>query len=109
MKLNIKKHLLSLVRGEAVDGRFFKDNLFITCFVVISAVAVIGARFSHATAEAKARGLRNDIEVARTEKQRECSQYMTFIRETHMKALVDSLHLGLVISGENNRELHLED
>lgn len=108
MKLNIKKYILSVARGEAVDGRFFKNHLFITCFIVISAISVIAARFSHGTAEAKIRSLNQQIEVANTQKLAECSRYHTLTRESAMINLVDSLKLGLVISGDQIRELHLD-
>ncbi|MDE6463479.1 MAG: hypothetical protein K2L16_02445 [Muribaculaceae bacterium] len=101
-KENIKKGLSkvagkarAVAQGDAVDSRFFKQHFFATAFAVITCLAFIAARFDHATTEAGIRSLNTQIDVARTHKQQELSRYHTLTRESAMRHLVDSLHLGL--------------
>lgn len=97
MKKNIQKKVRDTLGGAIVDSRVFKRHLVMTLFIIVSCIYVIAARFSHATAQSRARALAREIEVAKTEKQYERSRYMTLTRESAMIRLVDSLNLGLTV------------
>lgn len=94
------KKALELAQGDVVDARFFKKHFFATAFIVITCMALIAARFEHATTAATVRALQKEIDRADTYKQEEQARYMTLTRESAMIHLVDSLGLGLEISSE---------
>lgn len=102
MKKSLKTGLTKLgrgakvvLRGDAVDSRFFRKHFFITAFTVITCMLFIAARIDHATTARDIRRINIEIAKARTEKQKEVSRYHTLTRESTMRRLVDSLHLGL--------------
>ncbi len=76
-----------MVQGDAVDSRFFKRHFFATVLVVMGCMAFIAQRFDYATTAGTIRSLEQQIQQAQTHKQ----------RESAMRALADSLNLGLDI------------
>lgn len=98
----------TVMQGDAVSSRFFKRHFFATAFAVLASVAFIAARFECATNQNTIHSLERQLNIIRTEKQRERSLYMTLTRESAMLHLVDSLKLGLTVPDARPQVLVLE-
>lgn len=90
-------YLRVVIVGDMVSSRFFRRHFFLTGFVVIALLLMTAMRFGRLISERKIENLNTSIEVMRTEKQRQRSQYMSRTREMAMAHLVDSLNLGLSV------------
>ena len=97
-----------ILRGDGVSSLFFRDHLLTTCLFLIAGLLVIAMRFECLTSANKIDRLNDQINVMRTEKQRQRSQYMTQVRESAMMHLVDSLNLGLALPETHAKELHIK-
>ena len=86
-----------VIQGDGVSSRFFRRHLFATCFILLVCVLMIAMRFDCLTSDNTIAGIKNQIELMKTEKQRQRSLYMTMTRESAMMHLVDSLRLGLTV------------
>ncbi len=95
IRKKISKGTKALIQGDTLDSRFFKRHFFITSFSVLCCLLFISSRFEHDTTANTIRSLNRQINIERTYKQQELSRYHTLTRESAMRALVDSLNLGL--------------
>lgn len=82
---------------EGVSARFFLQHFSAILVGLFMAMVYISARFDCTTAMERVQRLRIQLEVVRTETQRERSAYMSATCESSMQQLVDTLHLGLNI------------
>lgn len=96
-KSGAQRGLRNMVTGRSISSEFFKRHFFATGLIIIFCVGFIAIRFDCVTSMERIRGLKNQIEVMRTYKQRERSRYMTLTRESTMQHTVDSLGLGLTV------------
>lgn len=87
----------TVIQGDLVSSKFFKQHFFPTAFVVLSCPAIIALRFECVTSQNTIDNLNKQINIMSTAKQKERSHYMTLTRESAMLHLVDSLKLGLSI------------
>lgn len=97
-----------IIQGDGVSSRFFKKHFFATSFIILGCVLMIAMRFQCLVSDNTIDALKRDIAVMETDKQKERSEYMTNTRESTMRQLVDSLHLGLDIPDEHPRIITVE-
>ena len=96
MKLNIKNIKSDDIVG-GVSGKFFLKRLPWIAGGIFLALCYISVRFDCITAMETVQHLKHQLEVTRTETQRERAMYMSATSESSMQHMVDSLHLGLHI------------
>lgn len=80
---------------EGVSSSVFLRHLPVVILVVFFALGYISVRFDCVTAMETVADLNKRLEIARTETQRERSQYMSATCETAMQSMVDTLGLNL--------------
>lgn len=82
---------------EGVSSKFFYKHFAAVVSVVIFALVYISLRFDCVTSMESVAALRRQLEIARTETQRERSMYMSATCESSMQQMVDTLGLGLSV------------
>ena len=90
------------VLGDALHGRVLSTDFFrrhwLPVFGVVAMLMIyITNRYTCQTQMETIQRLERELEVAKTERIREKSNYMSRIRESRMQARVDSLRLGLTV------------
>ena len=80
---------------DGIPGNWFLKHLPAVLIVVLLAMCYISVRFDCVTAMEKVQTLTRDLEVTRTDVQRERALYMSSTCESSMQQMVDSLGLGL--------------
>ena len=81
--------------GRALSVDFFRRNAWLLLVIVVTIISLIGLRYKTKTKMSQIKTLQTELEHAKSEKLREQSEYMTLIRETEMKRLVNEKGLGL--------------
>lgn len=86
-----------LVHGRMLSLDFFRRHWIIVVGIVAMLMVYITNRYKCQTQMETIQKLNTELEVAKTERVRAKSAYMSRIRESSMQHMVDSLHLGLTI------------
>lgn len=81
--------------GQSLSVDFFKRNAWLLIVIMVTIISMIGLRYKTKTKMEEIKSLTRELEVAQSEKLQEKAAYMSLIRETEMKRLVDEKHLGL--------------
>lgn len=81
--------------GHSVSLDYFKQNAWFFLFFVIAILALIGLRYSTQSKMVTAQKLEEELGRAENEKIAVKAKYMSLIRETEMRKLVQSKNLGL--------------
>lgn len=97
-----KRNITDRLLGDAVHGRivsmdFFRRHWLAVLGVVVMLMIYITNRYTCQTQMETIQRLEQQLEVAKTERIREKSSYMSLIRESKMQHKVDSLGLGLTV------------
>lgn len=80
---------------SGIPGNWFLKHFAVVLIVVMLAMCYISVRFDCVTAMETVQSLSRQLEVVRTEVQRERAAYMSATCESAMQQRVDSLGLGL--------------
>ena len=89
--------LKKVIFGRILSLDFFKRH-WVSVFVVMVAILIyITNRYQCLTRMEDIRKLEQELEVAKTERIRAKSAYMSRIRESSMQHTVDSLNLGIMV------------
>ena len=91
------KLLERVLYGNVVSTEFFSRHWIKVFLVVIIAMIFISTKYQCMTATEQIKELQKELNVARTESVRERSTYMSRIRESAMKELVDTILPGLAV------------
>lgn len=107
----IGKRRTSIVRS-AINGRmlsldFFSRHWLWVLMVVVMLMIYITSRYTCQTQMEDIQRLTRELEVAKTERVREKSIYMSRIRESQMQRMVDSMRLGLTVQEQPPYRLSL--
>lgn len=97
-----------IIQGDGVSARFFWEHLTPTILILSALFLVVAMRFQCISKSNKVDRLEAQINVMRTEKQRQRSVYKTLTRESAMMRLVDSLNIGLSVPDKHPREVVLD-
>lgn len=100
--------LLSDMRyGRSLSVDFFKRNAWVLLTIIVAVLSLIGIRYKNKTKMLEIQTLTAELERAESEKLQEKASYMTLIRETEMKRLVEKRGLGLQFQEQPPYELEL--
>ena len=86
-----------MLHGRILSIDFFKRNWIVVLGIVVMLMIYITSRYECQTKMERIRALETELEVARTERVRAKSAYMSRIRESEMQEMIDSLRLGLTV------------
>lgn len=89
--------LRSALHGRILSVDFFRRNWLVVLAVVVMLMVYMTNRYTCQTQMERIQKLEQELEVAKTERIRAKSAYMSRIRESSMQHLVDSLHLGITV------------
>jgi hypothetical protein len=87
--------MLRTLHGRLLSTDFFRRHWLPVLGVVVMLMIYITNRYTCQTQMETIQRLEHELEVAKTERIREKSTYMSRIRESKMQQKVDSLRLGL--------------
>lgn len=82
--------------GRYVSLEFFKHNAWLVVAMLVVVISLIGLRYKTKTKMQEIKTLTKQLKQSESAKLQEKAAYMTLIRETEMKRLVNEQHLGLV-------------
>lgn len=108
-----KRGRVSIMR-RALHGRmlsldFFSRHWLWVLTIVVMLMIYITSRYTCQTQMEDIQRLTRELEVAKTERVREKSVYMSRIRESQMQHMVDSLHLGLTVQEQPPYKISLKN
>jgi len=89
--------MLRALHGRILSIDFFRRNWLVVLAAMIMLMVYITNRYKCQTQMETIRTLERQLEVAKTERIRAKSAYMSRIRETSMQHMVDSLRLELTV------------
>lgn len=89
--------LLRTLHGRIISIDFFRRNWWVVLGIVVMLMVYITNRYTCQTQMERIRTLEHDLEVAKTERVRAKSAYMSKIRESSIQEIVDSLGLGITV------------
>ncbi|MDE6273218.1 MAG: hypothetical protein K2M31_09475 [Muribaculaceae bacterium] len=95
--------------GETVPVDFFTRNAWILVILLVAILSLIGLRYKTKTKMAEIKSLEHQLELAQSAKLREKADYMSLIRETEMRRLVNEKRLGLVFQEQPPYEVELSE
>lgn len=112
-KATKKKPKLSLTArvlyGDVISSEFFSKHwIGIFCLAVLVLI-YISTKYQCLTSMETIKRLESELEVAKTERIRERSTYMSRIRESSMQELVDSVMPGLSVQEQPPYQLSNSD
>ena len=89
--------LLRTLHGRIISIDFFRRNWWVVLGVVVMLMVYITNRYTCQTQMERIRTLERELEVAKTERVRAKSAYMSKIRESSIQEMVDSLGFGITV------------
>ncbi len=81
--------------GQSLSVEFFTRHAWVLIIFIVTMLALIGLRYKTKSKMAEIKTLTIELDRAESTKLQEKSRYMSLIRETEMKRLVDKRHLSL--------------
>ncbi|MDE6283880.1 MAG: hypothetical protein K2L97_07830 [Muribaculaceae bacterium] len=100
--------LRKAIDGQILSTDFFRRHWLPVLGVIAMLMIYITNRYTCQTQMETIQRLEKQLEVAKTERIREKSTYMSRIRESRMQHKVDSLRLGLTVQEQPPYSLHLD-
>lgn len=97
------------LHGRVLSLDFFSRHWLWVLTIVVMLMIYITSRYTCQTQMEDIQRLTRELEVAKTERVREKSAYMSRIRESQMQMMVDSLRLGLTVQERPPYRLSLSD
>ena len=94
--------------GRSLSVEFFKRNAWLLMIIVVSMLALMGLRYKTKTKMEEIKRLTTELQIAESSKLQEKAAYMSLIRETEMRRLVEENGLGLEFQEQPPFELILE-
>ena len=82
--------------GRSLSVDFFRRNAWLLVILLVAILSLIGVRYKTKTNMGEIKRLTHELELARSAKLQEKAAYMSLIRETEMRRLVQEKNLGLV-------------
>lgn len=95
--------------GRSVSVDFFRKNAWILMVFVVAIISLMGLRYKTKTKMEEIKKLTTELHRAESSKLQEKAAYMSLIRETEMKRLVEERGLGLTFQEMPPYELVLEN
>jgi hypothetical protein len=95
--------------GNVISSEFFSRHWMKIFILVVLVMIYISNKYQCLTSMETIKHLESELEVAKTERIRERSTYMSRIRESAMQELVDSVMPGLTVQEQPPYELESAD
>lgn len=95
--------------GQSLSVEFFKRNAWLLIVIIVSMLSLMGLRYKTKTKMEEIKKLTAELQIAESSKLQEKAAYMSLIRETEMKRLVEEKGLGLEFQEQPPFELELDD
>lgn len=95
--------------GQSLSVEFFKRNAWSLMVFVVAMLSLMGLRYKTKTRMEEIKKLTNELQIAESSKLQEKAAYMSLIRETEMKRLVEEKGLGLEFQEQPPFELIIDD
>lgn len=108
-KKMVSSWLTDLRYGQSVSLEFFTHNAWMLVIILVAVVSMIGLRYKTKTHMEEIKRLNHELSIAESEKLQEKAAYMSLIRETEMKRLVDEKNLGLIFPEQPPYEVYLSE
>lgn len=87
--------LSDLRYGRTISIEFFRHNAWLIVAMLVAVISLIGLRYKTKTKMQEIKSLTKELKQAESAKLKEKAAYMSLIRETEMKRLVNERGLGL--------------
>lgn len=81
--------------GQSVSVEFFRRNAWLLIVFIVAILSLMGLRYKTKTKMEEIKKLTLELQRAESSKLQEKAAYMSLIRETEMRRLVDEKNLGL--------------
>lgn len=81
--------------GRSLSVDFFRRNAWLLMVFIVSVLSLMGLRYKTKTKMEEIQKLTNELQLAESSKLQEKAAYMSLIRETEMRRLVEEKGLGL--------------
>lgn len=94
--------------GRSLSVEFFKKNAWLLMIFVVTMLALMGLRYKTKTKMEEIKKLTAELQIAESSKLQEKAAYMSLIRETEMRRLVEENGLGLEFQEQPPFELQLD-
>ena len=108
-KKSIAKEWMNDIRyGRTLSVDFFRKNAWLLMIFMVAILSLMGLRYKTKTKMEEIKKLNIELQRAESSKLQEKAAYMSLIRETEMKRMVDEKGLGLDFREYPPYELILE-
>lgn len=94
--------------GRSLSVEFFRKNAWFFMIFVVAMLALMGLRYKTKTKMEEIKKLTAELQIAESSKLQEKAAYMSLIRETEMRRLVEENGLGLEFQEQPPFELQLD-
>ncbi len=95
--------------GQSLSVEFFKRNAWLLMILIMAMLSLMGLRYKTKTRMEEIKLLTTELQIAESSKLQEKAAYMSLIRETEMKRLVEEKGLGLQFQEQPPYELVIDD
>lgn len=95
--------------GRGISLRFFRANFWLILLILVVLLVLIGLRYRTKTRMMEIKQLTRELEQARSNKIEEQAAYMSLIRESEMRRLVEEKHLNLEFQQNPPYEVYTDD
>lgn len=105
-----KPDVLSDLRyGRSVSVDFFRTNAWIITVIMVAVLSLIGLRYKTKTKMAEIKSLKTELKKAESSKLQEKAEYMSLIRESEMRKMVNEKGIPLQFQEQPPYELRRKD
>ena len=94
---------------QSLSVEFFKRNAWLLMILIMAMLSLMGLRYKTKTRMEEIKRLTTELQIAESSKLQEKAAYMSLIRETEMKLLVEEKGLGLQFQEQPPYELVIDD
>lgn len=94
-KLHSPEWIADMRYGRSLSVDFFRRNAWLLMVFIVSILSLMGLRYKTKTKMEEIKKLTKELQLAESSKLQEKAAYMSLIRETEMRRLVDEKGLGL--------------
>ena len=95
LKLHSPEWMADMRYGRSLSVDFFRRNAWLLMVFIVSILSLMGLRYKTKTKMEEIKKLTNELQLAESSKLQEKAAYMSLIRETEMRRLVEEKGLGL--------------
>lgn len=95
LKLQSPRWVVEMRLGQSLSVEFFRRNAWLLIVFIVAILSLMGLRYKTKTKMEEIKKLTLELQRAESSKLQEKAAYMSLIRETEMRRLVEEKGLGL--------------